>query len=260
MAFSGTGTLVASIVSKMTSSAAMVKAGGAVSGTILAGSKGLILLTQSALGSATSALGALKVGTILSGFSASTLAASPIGEEPALVGREKKSDFRFSFPAAGKAARRHRKEGQSKIYLKGFEFSRAKAVVAVLGGAMTVAAVPPALSAVGFTASGIAASSLAAKMMSLSAIANGGGVPAGGLVAILQSAGAAGLSVPSTVIVGSAGSAVVASVMNICESFYPFLMGSEVADMATEVADMAIEVADISTEEALPNLSNTEKD
>uniref|UniRef100_A0A8C6IHV6 Interferon, alpha-inducible protein 27 n=1 Tax=Mus spicilegus TaxID=10103 RepID=A0A8C6IHV6_MUSSI len=198
MAFSGTGTLVASIVSKMTSSAAMVKAGGAVSGTILAGSKGLILLTQSALGSATSALGALKVGTILSGFSASTLAASPIG-------------------------------------------------------AMTVAAVPPALSAVGFTASGIAASSLAAKMMSLSAIANGGGVPAGGLVAILQSAGAAGLSMPSTVIVGSAGSAVVASVMNICESFYPFLMGSEVADMETEVAD-------ISTEEALPNLSNTEKD
>uniref|UniRef100_A0A8C6IK76 Interferon, alpha-inducible protein 27 n=1 Tax=Mus spicilegus TaxID=10103 RepID=A0A8C6IK76_MUSSI len=243
MAFSGTGTLVASIVSKMTSSAAMVKAGGAVSGTILAGSKGLILLTQSALGSATSALGALKVGTILSGFSASTLAASPIGEEPALVGREKKSDFRFSFPAAGKAARRQRKEGQSKIYLKGFEFSRA----------MTVAAVPPALSAVGFTASGIAASSLAAKMMSLSAIANGGGVPAGGLVAILQSAGAAGLSMPSTVIVGSAGSAVVASVMNICESFYPFLMGSEVADMETEVAD-------ISTEEALPNLSNTEKD
>uniref|UniRef100_A0A8C6IHZ3 Interferon, alpha-inducible protein 27 n=1 Tax=Mus spicilegus TaxID=10103 RepID=A0A8C6IHZ3_MUSSI len=158
MAFSGTGTLVASIVSKMTSSAAMVKAGGAVSGTILAGSK-----------------------------------------------------------------------------------------------AMTVAAVPPALSAVGFTASGIAASSLAAKMMSLSAIANGGGVPAGGLVAILQSAGAAGLSMPSTVIVGSAGSAVVASVMNICESFYPFLMGSEVADMETEVAD-------ISTEEALPNLSNTEKD
>lgn len=55
--------------------------------------------------------------------------------------------------------------------------------------AMTVAAVPPVLSAVGFTGSGIAASSLAAKMMSLSAIANGGGVPAGGLVAILQSAG-----------------------------------------------------------------------
>jgi hypothetical protein len=80
------------------------------------------------------------------------------------------------------------------------------------------------------------------------------------LVIVCVFPGAAGLSVPSTVIVGSAGSAVVASVMNICESFYPFLMGSEVADMATEVADMAIEVADISTEEALPNLSNTEKD
>lgn len=60
---------------------------------------------------------------------------------------------------------------------------------ALLPTAMTVAAVPPVLSAVGFTGTGIAASSLAAKMMSLSAIANGGGVPAGGLVAILQSAG-----------------------------------------------------------------------
>lgn len=57
-----------------------------------------------------------------------------------------------------------------------------------LPSAMTVAAVPPVLSAVGFTGTGIAASSLAAKM-SLSAIAHGGGVPAGGLVAILQSAG-----------------------------------------------------------------------
>lgn len=53
---------------------------------------------------------------------------------------------------------------------------------------MTVAAVPPVLSAVGFTGTGIAASSLAAKM-SLTGIAHGGGVPAGGLVAILQSAG-----------------------------------------------------------------------
>lgn len=61
--------------------------------------------------------------------------------------------------------------------------------IAPLPPAMTVAAVPPVLSAVGFTATGITASSLAAKMMSLSAIANGGGVPAGGLVAILQSAG-----------------------------------------------------------------------
>ena len=54
---------------------------------------------------------------------------------------------------------------------------------------MTVAAVPPVLGAVGFTGTGIAASSLAAKMMSLSAIANGGGGGAGSLVATLQSVG-----------------------------------------------------------------------
>ena len=40
MALSGTGTLVASLVSKITASTAMAKAGGAVSGTILAGSQG----------------------------------------------------------------------------------------------------------------------------------------------------------------------------------------------------------------------------
>lgn len=89
--------------------------------------------------------------------------------------------------------------------------------------AMTVAAVPPVLSAVGFTGSGIAASSLAAKLMSVSAIANGGGVPAGGLVATLQSAGAAGLSMTSKVLVGSTGSAVVASVMGVCKHLYSFL-------------------------------------
>lgn len=45
------------------------------------------------------------------------------------------------------------------------------------------------LGAVGFTSTGIAASSLAAKMMSAAAIANGGGVAAGSLVATLQSVG-----------------------------------------------------------------------
>ncbi|XP_055449086.1 interferon alpha-inducible protein 27, mitochondrial-like [Psammomys obesus] len=172
MALSGTGTLVASLVSKMTASAAMVKAGGAASSTILAGSQGLNLLSQTVLGSGApalgSALGALKTGTFFSGCSASVLALGPTG---------------------------------------------VKAAVALLGGAMTVAAVPPLLSAVGFTSSGIAASSLAAKIMSLSAIANGGGVPAGGLVAILQSAGAVGLTMSSKVLVGSAGSAFVARVM-----------------------------------------------
>lgn len=45
------------------------------------------------------------------------------------------------------------------------------------------------LGAVGFTGAGITASSLAAKMMSVSAIANGGGVAAGSMVATLQSVG-----------------------------------------------------------------------
>jgi hypothetical protein len=47
---------------------------------------------------------------------------------------------------------------------------------------------------VGYGAAGIGAGSLAAKMMSWSAIANGGGVPAGGLVAYLQSLGTMGLA------------------------------------------------------------------
>ena len=55
--------------------------------------------------------------------------------------------------------------------------------------ASTVVAVPVVLGAVGFTSTGITASSLAAKMMSISAIANGGGVAAGSLVATLQSVG-----------------------------------------------------------------------
>ncbi|KAM7323592.1 hypothetical protein ACRRTK_017698 [Alexandromys fortis] len=186
MALSGTGTLVASLVCKITASTAMAKAGGAVSGTILAGSQGLTLLAQTALGSGApmlaSAFGALKAGSILSWGPAYVLAVCPTG---------------------------------------------AKAAVAVLGGAMTVAAVPPVLGAVGFTGTGIAASSLAAKMMSLSAIANGGGVAAGSLVATLQSVGAAGLSLSSKVLLGSAGSAVVASVMGISQSSRPSLLGEE---------------------------------
>lgn len=179
MALSGTGMLAASIASKVASSVTVVKAGGAVSSTILASSQGLNLLAQTALGSGASALGsalgALKAGTVLSSLPASVLAVCPIG---------------------------------------------VKTAVAMLGGAMTVAAVPPVLSAVGFTGSGIAASSLAAKLMSVSAIANGGGVPAGGLVATLQSVGAAGLSMTSKVLVGSTGSAIVASVMGVCKHLY----------------------------------------
>ncbi|XP_055449006.1 interferon alpha-inducible protein 27-like protein 2A [Psammomys obesus] len=76
---------------------------------------------------------------------------------------------------------------------------------AVIGGVLALTAAPVALSAMGFTGAGIAASSIAAKMMSASAIANGGGVAAGSLVATFQSVGAAGLSTSSNIILGTAG-------------------------------------------------------
>uniref|UniRef100_A0A673A2S4 Uncharacterized protein n=1 Tax=Sphaeramia orbicularis TaxID=375764 RepID=A0A673A2S4_9TELE len=61
------------------------------------------------------------------------------------------------------------------------------AVAAGAGGSVLLA--PVALGAIGFTSAGIAAGSYAAGMMSTTAIANGGGVAAGSLVALGQSAG-----------------------------------------------------------------------
>ncbi|XP_057344165.1 uncharacterized protein LOC118910803 isoform X2 [Manis pentadactyla] len=81
--------------------------------------------------------------------------------------------------------------------------------------AVAVGAVPTVLGAMGFTSAGIAASSIAAKMMSVAAISNGGGVAAGSLVATLQSVGAAGLSMSSKVLLGSAGSALVSRMMGL---------------------------------------------
>uniref|UniRef100_A0A3B3YAA7 Uncharacterized protein n=1 Tax=Poecilia mexicana TaxID=48701 RepID=A0A3B3YAA7_9TELE len=66
--------------------------------------------------------------------------------------------------------------------------------ITVLGGIGAVALAPVVLGAVGFTSAGIAAGSYAASMMSAAAVANGGGVAAGSLVAILQSAGAGMMS------------------------------------------------------------------
>lgn len=57
-----------------------------------------------------------------------------------------------------------------------------------VGGGLLAMGLP----ALGFTTTGIAAHSVASSLMSWSAIANGGGVPAGGLVATLQSLGAGG--------------------------------------------------------------------
>nr|XP_054369835.1 interferon alpha-inducible protein 27, mitochondrial-like isoform X4 [Mirounga angustirostris] len=82
-------------------------------------------------------------------------------------------------------------------------------------GALSTAAVPAMLNAVGFTGAGIAASSLAAKMMSEAAVANGGGVAAGSLVAMLQSVGAAGLSLSSKIILGSTGTVLVSRMVGL---------------------------------------------
>ncbi|XP_062578177.1 interferon alpha-inducible protein 27-like protein 2B, partial [Saccostrea cucullata] len=76
----------------------------------------------------------------------------------------------------------------------------------VVVGGLAVAAAPIALSAAGFSSGGIVAGSLAARLMSMAAIANGGGVAAasaGGWIAALQSAGAAGISATTNALIGT---------------------------------------------------------
>uniref|UniRef100_A0A8C0PYX0 Uncharacterized protein n=2 Tax=Canis lupus familiaris TaxID=9615 RepID=A0A8C0PYX0_CANLF len=77
-----------------------------------------------------------------------------------------------------------------------------------------VVAVPTVLGSMGFPA-GIAASSLVAKMKSSAAIAKGGGVATGSLVATLQSVGAAGLSLSSKVILSIAGSVLMSRMVGL---------------------------------------------
>ena len=93
------------------------------------------------------------------------------------------------------------------LYFAGF-WRRAKVLgVGLLVGGAAVVGAPLALSAMGFSST-IVAGSLAAKMMSMAAIANGGGVAAGGLIATAQSAGAAGIATSTSVLIGTtAGSA-----------------------------------------------------
>ncbi|KAM4723449.1 uncharacterized protein FYW61_014214 [Anableps anableps] len=82
------------------------------------------------------------------------------------------------------------------------------AAASVLGAGGAVVAAPVVLGAIGFTSIGVAAGSYAASMMSAAAIANGGGVAAGSAVAILQSAGMAGIGTAATTAVAGAGGAV----------------------------------------------------
>ncbi|KAK7817465.1 hypothetical protein U0070_024939 [Myodes glareolus] len=214
MGFTGMGIAAASIAAKMMSAAAIANGGGVAAGSLVA--------TLQSVGLTLLAQTALGSGTSVFGSALGALKAG-------------------SILSGGPA------------YVLAVCPTGAKAAIAVLGGAMTVAAVPPVLGAVGFTGTGIAASSLAAKMMSLSAIANGGGVAAGSLVATLQSVGAAGLSMSSKVLLGSAGSALVASVMGISQSSSSSLLREE--DMKGEGTE-----ADKEAEETPPSISNPESD
>ncbi|XP_007443483.1 interferon alpha-inducible protein 27-like protein 2A, partial [Python bivittatus] len=75
--------------------------------------------------------------------------------------------------------------------------------------------IPAAVGVLGFGSAGILAGSIGAKMMSAAAIANGGGVAAGGVVATLQSIGAAG--VPTAVsAAATAGGAVLGALKDLC--------------------------------------------
>ncbi|XP_008998995.1 interferon alpha-inducible protein 6 isoform X4 [Callithrix jacchus] len=102
--------------------------------------------------------------------------------------------FTCSGVEAGKNEGKKRRSESSED--SGSGFWKALTYMAV-GGGLAVAGLP----ALGFTGAGIAANSMAASLMSWSAIMNGGGVPAGGLVATLQSLGAGG----SSIIMGKIG-------------------------------------------------------
>uniref|UniRef100_A0A8C0RWT9 Interferon alpha inducible protein 6 n=2 Tax=Canis lupus familiaris TaxID=9615 RepID=A0A8C0RWT9_CANLF len=88
------------------------------------------------------------------------------------------------FACGGVDAGKRKKDKEYGSEGGGSGFLRALTYTAVGGGLL--AAVLPAL---GFMSTGIAANSVAASLMSWSAVANAGGVPAGGLVATLQSLG-----------------------------------------------------------------------
>uniref|UniRef100_A0A673A0Z2 Uncharacterized protein n=1 Tax=Sphaeramia orbicularis TaxID=375764 RepID=A0A673A0Z2_9TELE len=77
------------------------------------------------------------------------------------------------------------------------------------GAVFSVVSVPAVLGFIGFKSIGIAAGTLAAKMMSWIAVLNGGGVPAGSLVALLQSIGKQGhLTTISVIVVKGKGDAI----------------------------------------------------
>lgn len=74
----------------------------------------------------------------------------------------------------------------------------------VVGGVLAVVAAPAVLTVLGFTVAGVAVGSVAASAMAV----YGGAIPAGGVLATLQSAGAAGLALSTKVILAAVGGGV----------------------------------------------------
>lgn len=74
-------------------------------------------------------------------------------------------------------------------------------------GTGVVVAAPVALSVAGFSAVGPAVGSYAASWMSATAVASGGGVPAGGIYACLQASGMVGVLSAKSVALGAAAGA-----------------------------------------------------
>ena len=85
----------------------------------------------------------------------------------------------------------------------------------IFGGAAFLVAAPVVVSGIGFTAGGIAGGSVAASMMSMWAPTF-----AGGVVATLQSVGAAGLGTAGTAVVSSVGGAVGVGVSAVVDALY----------------------------------------
>uniref|UniRef100_A0A7N5K2F8 Uncharacterized protein n=1 Tax=Ailuropoda melanoleuca TaxID=9646 RepID=A0A7N5K2F8_AILME len=86
---------------------------------------------------------------------------------------------------------------------------------AAVGLGVAVVGVPIAVHVLGFGSAGIVAGSIGAKMMSAAAIANGGGVAAGSVVATMQSIGAAGVPAVASA-AATAGGAVLGALKDLC--------------------------------------------
>ncbi|XP_048655207.1 interferon alpha-inducible protein 27-like protein 2B isoform X1 [Marmota marmota marmota] len=234
MALTSASMLASSLATQLTSAVTMAEAGGAACGTLLAGlsSQGAMLVSQASLAPVAST-----VGSFLSGFSAVTSAAAPIGGATMIskavlapvasavgpllgalnVGSVAAAPIGVKAAAVMTGGEPSYRLCEASGWAQGAGSpSPGSTPMQLLSPTvLTVGAVPVVLGAIGFTGTGIAASSLAAKMMSIAAIANGGGVSAGSLVATLQSVGAAGLSLSSKMALGSAGSAIMARIVGL---------------------------------------------